>query len=143
MKRLVLAWAVTAVAATAAAVAVLGLLGGGLTGTSSRVLSQAEIRAALATATTRPPAARPTGTPTAPATPGDGGLVRTEGGTVIAACDGDQVTLRSWTPAQGYSVDAVEPGPGREARVEFDPDEGDDVKLRIHCSAGRPVTLRH
>ncbi|MFG1702387.1 hypothetical protein ACFLIM_04260 [Nonomuraea sp. M3C6] len=139
MKRLVLAWAVTAVAATGAAVAVLGLLGTGLTGSSSHVLSPAEVRAALTTATPRTVAA-PTGTP---AQASQGKLIRSAGGTVIASCDGDQVTLRSWSPAQGYSVDGVEAGPAREAKVEFEPDEGEEVELKIICSGGQPVTLRH
>ncbi|MBF8185330.1 hypothetical protein ITP53_06180 [Nonomuraea sp. K274] len=136
MKRLVLAWAVTAVAATGVAVAVLGLLGTGLTGGSSHVLSQAEVRAALATVTPRTVTA-PSGTPSqAP----QGKLIRSAGGTVIASCDGDQITLRSWSPAQDYSVDHVEPGPGHEAKVEFELDDGEEVELEITCAGGQPVT---
>ncbi|SEF67290.1 serine/threonine protein kinase [Nonomuraea solani] len=135
MKRLVLAWAATATAATGAAVAVLGLLGNGLTGTSSHVLTRPEVRAALATATPR--AAGPSGT--APAQTSPGKLIRSAGGTVIAACTGDQVTLRSWSPAQDYSVDGVEPGPALEAKVEFEPPEGEEIELTIACSGGRPV----
>ncbi|MBE1591345.1 hypothetical protein ACFPOI_12475 [Nonomuraea angiospora] len=143
MKRLVLAWAATAVAATGAAVAVLALLGTGLTGDSGHVLSPAEVRAALNTATHRA-----TGTPSDDATPTPGTptqavqdkLLRTPGGTVIASCEGDLVTLRSWSPAQNYSVDHVEPGPARRAKVEFEPEEGVDVELEIECSGGRPVT---
>ncbi|MFI6734507.1 hypothetical protein ACIBI9_16385 [Nonomuraea sp. NPDC050451] len=139
MKRLVLAWAATAVAATSAAVAVLTLLGTGLTGDSGHVLSPAEVRAALNTATQRA-----TGTPSAatgtPPQTTQGKLIRTAGGTVIASCEGDLVTLRSWSPAQNYSVDQVEPGPARTAKVEFEPEEGTEVELEIECSAGRPVT---
>ncbi|MEU6780932.1 hypothetical protein ABZ912_17155 [Nonomuraea angiospora] len=143
MKRLVLAWAATAVAATGAAVAVLTLLGTGLTGDSGHVLSPAEVRAALNTATQRA-----TGTPAGDATPtagtppqtAQGKLIRTAGGTVIASCEGDLVTLRSWSPAQNYSVDQVEPGPARKAKVEFEPEEGAEVELKIECSAGQPVT---
>ncbi|GAA3596506.1 hypothetical protein GCM10022419_094660 [Nonomuraea rosea] len=135
MKRLVAAWAATAVAATGTAVAVLGLLGNGLTGTSSHVLSQGEVRSALATATTRAAA-----TPgAAPSQAAQGKLIRSAGGTVIASCDGDLVTLRSWSPAQDYSVDDVEPGPAVEAKVEFEPHEGDELELKITCSGGRPV----
>ncbi|MFI7634396.1 hypothetical protein [Nonomuraea sp. NPDC049400] len=139
MKRLVLAWAATAVAATGAAVGVLALLGTGLTGDSGHVLSQAEVRAALSTATQRatgPATALTPGT----ATPSPGKLIRSPGGTVIASCAGDLVTLRSWSPAQNHSVDTVEPGPAREAKVEFEPDEGEEVELKITCSSGRPVT---
>ncbi|TMR09909.1 hypothetical protein ETD86_41640 [Nonomuraea turkmeniaca] len=136
MKRLVLAWAVTAVAATGASLAVLGLLGTGVTGTSSRVLSQEDARAALATAGPRA-VTTPAGTP---AQGQQGKLIRSAGGTVIASCSGEQVVLRSWSPAQGYSVDGVEPGPAPEATVEFEPDEGEDVELKIVCAGGSPVT---
>jgi serine/threonine-protein kinase len=135
MKRYVLAWAATAVAATGASVAVLGLLGTGLTGTSAHVLGQEEIRAALATATART-AGTASGAPV-PAQPGR--LIRSAGGTVIASCAGGQVTLRSWSPAQDYSVDGVEPGPAEEASVEFEPHEGEDVELTITCAGGQPV----
>ncbi|MEV1239809.1 hypothetical protein ACIBO2_39620 [Nonomuraea sp. NPDC050022] len=140
VKRLVLAWAATALAATGAAVAVLGLLGGVFTGTSGRVLSQSEIRAALATAPVRPPG---TAAPKASAGPRGDKVLRTAGGTVIASCAGGRVTLRSWSPAQGYSVDDVDPGPRQEARVEFDADEdeGTDVEVRIGCSGDQPVML--
>jgi hypothetical protein len=146
VKRLVLAWVAAALAATGAAVAALGLVSGALTGTSGPVLTQDEARAALATlprptsasaapATTPPPTATPK-----PGTP-EGEFVRTPGGTVIASCAGGLVTLRSWSPAQGYSVDGVEPGPGREAEVEFEADEGEDVELKLGCSGDRPVRL--
>ncbi|MFG2078455.1 hypothetical protein [Nonomuraea maritima] len=139
MKRLVLAWAVTAAVATAIAVAVIGSLGNGLTGTSTHVLSGDEVRAALATVTARAvvtPSASPS--PTSQDT-----LLRSRGGTVIASCDGDRVTLRSWSPSQGYSVDSVKPGPAREAKVEFEPDEGEDVELTIFCVSGRPEARVH
>ncbi|MFI7692160.1 hypothetical protein ACIBQ6_24030 [Nonomuraea sp. NPDC049655] len=135
MKRLVLAWAVTAAAATGAAVAVLGLLGTGVTGTSSRVLSGPEVRAALSTATAR--AATPVPRTSARA---QDRLMRTEAGTVIASCSGGLVTLRSWSPAQGYSVDGVQPGPAREAKVEFEPEDGEEVELKIFCSPDGPAT---
>ncbi|NUW37510.1 septum formation initiator [Nonomuraea sp. SMC257] len=149
MKRYVVAWAATAAAATGAAVAVLGLLGGSLTAGSGRVLDRDDVRAALASATARP---RPTGTAAAPtggpapspgtAAPAAGGrLLQTAGGTVIASCEGDRVRLRSWSPAQGFSVDGVEPGPALRAKVEFEPEEGDEVEVAIVCSGGRPVSL--
>ncbi|MEU4572900.1 hypothetical protein ACBI99_26000 [Nonomuraea sp. ATR24] len=142
MKRLVLAWAATAVAATGAAVAVLGLVGGALTGSSGEVMTQDEARAALATASARQPApATTTPGPSAQPTSQGGEFVRSPGGTVIASCDGDRATLRSWSPAQGYSVDGVEPGPALEVQVEFEADEGEDVELTIGCRGGRPVTL--
>ncbi|TYB58603.1 septum formation initiator [Nonomuraea sp. PA05] len=137
MKKLVVAWVVTALAATGAAVAVLGLLGNGLTGTDSHVLSREDVREALATATTR---AAVTAGATPSQTAQQGKLIRSAGGTVIASCDGDLVTLRSWSPAQGYSVDEVGRGPAREAKVEFEPEEGEELELKITCVGGAPVS---
>ncbi|MEU5860554.1 MULTISPECIES: hypothetical protein [unclassified Nonomuraea] len=135
MKRLVLAWAVTAAAATGTAVAVLGLLGTEVTGTSSRVLSGPEVRAALSTATARAVTPMPRTSARA-----QDRLMRTEAGTVIASCSGGLVTLRSWSPAQGYSVDGVEPGPAQEAKVEFEPEDGKEVELKIFCTPEGPAT---
>lgn len=145
MKRLVLAWLLTAIAATGAAVAVLGLLGGGLTGTSGRVMSQEEARAALASATpaTPRPSAPVSPRPTPEGSPSGSELIQSPGGTVIAFCAGNLVTLRSWSPAQGFSVDSVDPGPAREAEVEFEATgEAEDVEVKVACVNGRPVKLR-
>ncbi|QYC39718.1 hypothetical protein Nocox_10495 [Nonomuraea coxensis DSM 45129] len=137
MKRYLLAWAATAVVATGTSLAVLGLVGTGVTGASGHVLSEEDVSAALATATLRA-AATP---PAAPERTQQGRLIRSAGGTVIASCDGDLVTLRSWSPAQDYSVDGVEPGPAAEAKVEFEPREGEEIELKIGCAAGRPVQI--
>ncbi|GAA1705690.1 hypothetical protein [Nonomuraea bangladeshensis] len=137
MKRYLLAWAATAVVATGTSLAVLGLVGTGVTGASGHVLSEEDVAAALATATVRA-AATPAA---APESSRQGRLIRSAGGTVIASCDGGLVTLRSWSPAQDYSVDGVEPGPAAEAKVEFEPREGEEIELTIGCSAGRPVLL--
>ncbi|MCF6469525.1 septum formation initiator [Nonomuraea sp. MG754425] len=143
MKKLVAAWVATALAATAAAVAVLGLLGNGLTGADSHVLSQASVRAALATATATASArATATGRPE-PTHTAQGRLIRSAGGNVIASCHGGLVTLRSWSPAQDYSVDEVEAGPAREAKVEFEPDEGKEVELKITCVSDVPTARIH
>ncbi|MFI9555257.1 hypothetical protein [Nonomuraea endophytica] len=134
MKRLMLAWAVVALAAAGAAVAVLGLLGGVLTGQSGNVMTQAEARSALATL----PSGAPTGA-ASPAPTGGGKVIRTAGGTVIATCSAGQVSLRNWSPFQGYSVDDPEPGPASSLTVEFDREEGEDVEVVVRCQNGRPV----
>ncbi|GIH92078.1 hypothetical protein ACFFMN_33295 [Planobispora siamensis] len=93
----------------------------------------------------------PTGTSTpSPATSspaakpaGRSGVIRTAGGSVIARCSDGLVTLRSWSPAQGFQVDDVERGPAVRARVEFEADET-DVKIEVRCSAdGSPVHRFH
>ncbi|GAA3426930.1 hypothetical protein ACWDTT_30745 [Streptosporangium sandarakinum] len=92
------------------------------------------------------PSATPTAvsvTPVTPVTPaptaagsppGHSRLIATAGGNVIARCDGGLVTLRSWSPAQGFHVDKVDRGPDRRARVEFESESG-EVKVEIRCSA--------
>lgn len=138
MTRLVLAWGTVALAVAAAVVAVLSLLGGSLSA-RGHVMSQEEVRAALALASPR--------TSTAAAVPSTRSSVRrlvvlnTEGGTVVASCAGGLVTLRSWSPAQGYSIDEAEPGPATVAKVEFDGDDREDAEARVGCSGGRPVML--
>ncbi|MFF0306391.1 hypothetical protein ACFYSC_03130 [Streptosporangium sp. NPDC004379] len=73
-------------------------------------------------------------TPAAGASPGRSRLIATAGGNVIARCDGGLVTLRSWSPAQGFHVDKVDRGPDRRARVEFESESG-EVKVEVRCSA--------
>ncbi|MGV9539539.1 hypothetical protein ACWDR9_38555, partial [Streptosporangium sandarakinum] len=80
-------------------------------------------------ATPVPPAPTAAGSP-----PGHSRLIATAGGNVIARCDGGLVTLRSWSPAQGFHVDKVDRGPDRRARVEFESESG-EVKVEIRCSA--------
>ncbi|GAA0929006.1 hypothetical protein GCM10009560_32540 [Nonomuraea longicatena] len=150
VKRLVIAWLVVALAATGAAVAVLGLLGGSITGGNGHVMTQAEARAQLATvpagggparAQTVTPTVRPGGT----GAPAVQSVIRTAGGTVIASCSGGQVSLRNWSPYQGFSADDQAPGPADRLTVEFDRDDGadngEDVEVVVGCSAGQPVTL--
>ncbi|GLW08563.1 hypothetical protein Misp01_36930 [Microtetraspora sp. NBRC 13810] len=149
-RRLVLAvtgWIATAALATGAGVGVIGLLGESFSDPAGRPLSAEDVRRELA-ATPSPPA-RPVVTPSLPATPAPAAsgavsdVISTEGGTVVARCEGGLVTLRSWTPAQGYQVDDVERGPAGRARVEFEAEET-DVKLEVHCGPGnRPVHRVH
>ncbi|GAB2461612.1 hypothetical protein GCM10027187_32010 [Streptosporangium sandarakinum] len=92
------------------------------------------------------PSATPTAVSVTPATPaptaptaagsppGHSRLIATAGGNVIARCDGGLVTLRSWSPAQGFHVDKVDRGPDRRARVEFESESG-EVKVEVRCSA--------
>ncbi|WP_405393954.1 hypothetical protein [Microbispora hainanensis] len=65
-------------------------------------------------------------------------LVSTDAGSVIARCDGELVRLQSWTPAQGFEVDDVDPGPDDRARVRFESDEA-RLEVEVRCSGGVPV----
>ncbi|MEU8174796.1 hypothetical protein AB0C14_18115 [Microbispora hainanensis] len=150
-------WLLAAALATGTGVAVLGLLGRPLTGPAERLMTAEEIRLALARNTPSntpggtPGAASPAAVPSgeAPAvpsgvrTPGAAPatgrrLVSTDAGSVIARCDGELVRLQSWTPAQGFEVDDVDPGPDDRARVKFESDE-DRLEVEVRCSGGVPV----
>ncbi|MEU8202219.1 hypothetical protein [Streptosporangium sp. NPDC049046] len=85
----------------------------------------------------------PATTATPAAEPGESRLIITKGGRVIARCEGGLVTLRSWSPAQGFQADDVERGPADRARVEFESEE-DEVKVEVRCAAdGSPVHRLH
>lgn len=149
--------------------AVIGLLGEPLTGSALRPLSSAEINEALAGTTPQAvagPTADPAPTPAPPASPapdpsspvpsaspsssasaapvtGKSGVIDTAGGSVIARCEDGLVTLRAWSPAQGFHVEKVERGPADRARVEFESDET-KAKVEVRCSAdGSPVHRIH
>jgi hypothetical protein len=150
--RLVLAvagWLLAAALATGTGVAVLGLLGRPLTGPAERPMTAEEIRLALARDTPGPPSSASTPAGAAPVDPSGGEtpsaapatgrrLVSTAAGSLIARCDGGLVRLQSWTPAQGFEVDDVDPGPDDRARVKFESDE-DRLEIEVRCAGGVPV----
>lgn len=63
-------------------------------------------------------------------------------GTAVAECrtDARTVKLLSWSPAEGYSADDVEPGPAAEASVELEPvdDDAEDRTVLVRCRDGKP-----
>ena len=141
-------WLGTAVVATVAGVALIGLLGESLSGPSGNVLSSGQVHQALARAATtaipRSTPAVPSGGPSttggtaAPGRPRATRLITSPGGSVVASCSGDQVTLRSWSPAQGYEVDDVAPGPDDDAKVKFE-SGGAESEIEVRCSPTGPV----
>ncbi|MFF5243492.1 hypothetical protein ACFY3V_04360 [Streptosporangium sp. NPDC000095] len=161
-------WLITGLLAIGAGVAVIDRLSEPLTDTGLRPLSAAEVDEALALASSLPSAPptapspsesapsetdgveesgeatpEPATTATPAAEPGESRLIITKGGRVIARCEGGLVTLRSWSPAQGFQADDVERGPADRARVEFESEE-DEVKVEVRCAAdGSPVHRLH
>ncbi|MER6826702.1 hypothetical protein ABT352_12000 [Streptosporangium sp. NPDC000563] len=158
-------WLITGLLAIGAGVAVIDRLSEPLTDTGLRPLSAAEVDEALALASSLPsaPPTAPSPSESAPsetdgveesgeatpepattaAEPGESRLIITKGGRVIARCEGGLVTLRSWSPAQGFQADDVERGPADRARVEFESEE-DEVKVEVRCAAdGSPVHRLH
>jgi hypothetical protein len=150
-------WLLAALAATGTGLAAVQVIGAGLTGPAGEVRSPDEVARALA-ATSGPSGPTPgssPGTPTSPGAttglPGTGSpdpaggsghgprqLLSTPGGTVVAECDGREVWLASWTPAQGYRVGEVERGPDDDAEVTFH-GSGERIEVEVECVAGRPV----
>ncbi|WP_424535256.1 hypothetical protein ACOZ38_34665 [Sphaerisporangium viridialbum] len=84
------------------------------------------------------PSASAPASPSAGAAQGQTKVFSARGGAVVARCAGGLVTLRSWTPAQGYEVKDAERGPRDKVRVRF---EGGDARteIEIHCSADHPI----
>jgi hypothetical protein len=62
----------------------------------------------------------------------------TTGGSIVARCSAGDVTLLSWSPAQGYRTDDVEPGPATAATVKFKADRT-EVWVTVTCVAGEPT----
>src|SRR5262245_32303483 len=67
-------------------------------------------------------------------------------GSIIAGCAPAGAVLISWTPAQGYSVERHDSGPGEYAEVRFRADGissggrgNGDVRVRVRCVQGEPV----
>jgi eukaryotic-like serine/threonine-protein kinase len=77
------------------------------------------------TATATPPAA------------GDGTVLTSSGGEVVASCQAAGVYLISWSPLQGYEVGGVARGPAATARVTFASNVY-RVTMVVSCSAGVP-----
>jgi hypothetical protein len=162
----VAAWLLGAATATAGSLLAISLLGQGITGNSGQLLTQDAVTRALASeAADAPPsaAARDTGGPTAsapartspaasatdvPATgqgadtataspPGDGTVLTSAGGEVVASCEAAGAYLISWSPLQGYESDDVNRGPAATARVTFE-SATQRVTMVVSCSAGVP-----
>lgn len=125
-----LAAAVTAGAGTVA----LDVVGAGILGPQNQPLSQDDVARALETV---PPATTPvTPAPTSSSAPAPRGLT-VPGGSLVAKCTGDQVTLLSWSPDPGYRTDDVVRGPAATASVKFKND-GTENLTAVTCRDGEP-----
>jgi hypothetical protein len=135
-----LGWLVVAVLATGGSVAAVtaigtGITGTGITGTAVEPLSSGQVDRELASSRPVPPR------PSTSASPAPSGTTRgfsVAGGSVIASCAGSQVTLNSWSPAQGFRADHIEPGPDDKAGVRFR-SEDREIRVEVRCAAGVPA----
>lgn len=90
----------------------------------------------------RPTASRTSSTPprrTASTVVTASRTVRTEAGSATARCSGATGRLSSWSPAPGWRVKNVDPGPDDTPKVEFESEQG-EVRVDFRCSGGRPVS---
>jgi hypothetical protein len=131
-------WVAAALVTTATSIWAISLLGEGITSAVAVPVGRSDVAHALASA-------RATGgAPSAPEpaqTSSGQDLTRgfsTEGGTVLAACDSGLATLVSWSPAQGYAADDLEPGPAAAVSMEFESDDY-TVQVRVVCAGGVPA----
>ncbi len=138
-RRLVLAvagWLVAALAATVAGLVVIGSFGGAFRGPGDQALLGGG-----GPPRTRP--ARPAGhrarAPPLGRRDGEPGRVH-RGGTVVVFCTAGRAQLTSWTPAQGWQTDDVEPGPDDRAKVKFESGEL-EVEVETHCEGDVPRTV--
>jgi hypothetical protein len=123
-------WLVAAAVAIAVGVVAVRAIGSGIAGDTTRPLSDQQVRRALATATPVPTSSA-AGTGGGPVT-----ALSTAGGDLTVRCAGDQATLLSWTPAQGYRADDVERGPSDDdAGLKFESDRR-EIKVKLTCAHG-------
>jgi hypothetical protein len=111
-----------------------------------------DVPAASATAQTAPAAsATPTatdvpapgqGADTTSSPSGDGTVLTSAGGEVVASCQAAGAYLISWSPLQGYEADDVNRGPAAAARVTF-ASTTERVTMVVSCSAGVPSATSH
>lgn len=155
-----LAWLSAAVATTVVGVAAINSLSAGLLGADQQPLTSEDLQRQLSATPSPQPAAdesadpgglspapttrsvRPPATsPASPAPQPTARVLTSRGGTVLASCTGDVVTLRSWSPAQGFRVDDVHRGPGPVASIEFvryADHRRDEVHVTVVCTDGHP-----
>ena len=155
----VIGWLAVAAAATGIGLAAVQVIGSGISaGTGTDVITPAQAARDLEAAGTAPPSGvapsgstpSPSGSqPTSPAPaagPTNQRLLAGPAGSVIAGCTPAGAKLISWTPAQGYSVERFDPGPGEYAEVRFRADGrsssgrgNGEVRVRIRCVRGEPI----
>jgi hypothetical protein len=142
-------WAATAAGAIGAGTAAVSVLGAGITDSTVRPMTAAEVQRELAASHSPAPSA----TPSLPVTPPPAPPVpqkakpkpvsrsmSSTGGSVNARCDRTGAYLVSWSPAQGFSTGSFHRGPARQVSVEF-VTSGETITMNIGCGEGAPVSL--
>jgi hypothetical protein len=127
-------WLVAAAAATAVGLAAVAAIGTDIFGAGQDPLSQSEVDELLTSRPSSTTAPTPSSSPPPPAEK----TTVTEGGTVIARCDGALVRVVSASPAQGYQVDPDDDDLDDHPSVKFQ--SGDrEIEVRLRCAGDVPV----
>jgi hypothetical protein len=147
---IVLGWFAIAATAIGTGLAAVQVIGSGIgAGTAPDVITPAQAARDLQAAGP-PPSSRPTPSassrPTPDPAPSNRRSLAGPAGSVTAGCTPAGAVLISWTPAQGYSVERHDAGPGEHAEVRFRADGrshsghgNGDVRVRIQCVQGVPT----
>lgn len=158
-------WLLGAGTATSISLLAVSLLGQGIISSPGQQLTVAAVNQALASETSKPPDTHPARSPRgkAPAVPdpspsrmpspsarppdsrqaadrpaGQGKVLTSAGGTVVAGCPPDGAYLSWWSPQPGFEVAFVYRGPAPMAKAVFRSDR-DSVTMVISCHDGTPV----
>ena len=131
-------WLLAAGATAAVGTFALDVVGAGILGPQNQPLSQDDVARALAAAPTTAPVPSTTSAAatTASSAPAPRGLT-VPGGTLVAECAAGQVTLRSWSPDQGFRTDDVSRGPAASASIKFK-NGGTENVVVVTCVDGEP-----
>ncbi|WP_432827720.1 hypothetical protein [Dactylosporangium sp. CA-092794] len=137
------AWLAAAALATAVSIGAVSSLRRGLFGPSDAPLREAEVEAQLS------PAPAPAPSSSAPQPPPSAAPVpsadttralATDGGSIVASCDGGLATLVSWIPRAGYEADHVARGPAPTASLRFKARSGGGaVRAAVTCVLDTPT----
>ncbi len=133
-------WAGIGLGVAAAAVAVAAgatAINAATTGTGHHLLSSDDVARQLAALPSVAASSEGLSTPAPGALSGDGSqVVRSDGGTVVARCDGAVTTLLRWTPNSGFRADDDATGASAHTvTVEFTSDST-EIHVMVTCDNG-------
>jgi hypothetical protein len=136
-------WLGAVVLAVLAGLGAITVIGAGLTSSGSdQPRSAAEVRrqlAALPASSAPVPPATPSRPPSSSPAPSPSVVSKsfpTRGGTVVAACGAGGATIRSMSPAPGFSVHERA---GAEGEFRSNRDNHDRVRVAVTCDGSTPV----
>jgi len=92
------------------------------------------------TTQTSPGPSRSPSVPASPATTPPGKRLTSPGGAVYAVCERGKATLTGSEPAEGYTVERVEPGPALTPLIVFKGPK-DRYRITVTCVAGTPTPV--